>query len=61
MERIELDDDENFTPAQIEKFKADPVLYKSFVKAIEEQVNNNFFLVGEPIFNSLNCPLTVRF
>ncbi|KAJ0306213.1 hypothetical protein COL516b_004667 [Colletotrichum fioriniae] len=44
MERIELDDDENFTPAQIEKFKADPVLYKSFVKAIEEQVNNNFFL-----------------
>ncbi|KAJ3949097.1 uncharacterized protein N0V96_000209 [Colletotrichum fioriniae] len=45
MERIELDDDENFTPAQIEKFKADPVLYKSFVKAIEEQVNNNFFLV----------------
>ncbi|KAK1512517.1 monooxygenase [Colletotrichum costaricense] len=45
MEQIELDDDENFTPAQIDKFKSDPALYKSFVKAIEEQVNNNFFLV----------------
>ncbi|KAK1450664.1 monooxygenase [Colletotrichum cuscutae] len=31
--------------AQIDKFKSDPALYKSFAKAIEEQVNNNFFLV----------------
>ncbi|KAK1636390.1 flavin-binding monooxygenase [Colletotrichum phormii] len=46
MEQIELDEDENFTPAQIEKFKSDPALYKSFVKAIEEQVNNNFFIVA---------------
>ncbi|KAK1474357.1 monooxygenase [Colletotrichum tamarilloi] len=60
MEQIELDDDENFTPAQIHKFKSDPALYKSFVKAIEEQVNNNFFLVGDPIFSFLNFPLTVR-
>ncbi|KAK1676414.1 hypothetical protein BDP55DRAFT_550601 [Colletotrichum godetiae] len=45
MEQIELDEDENFTPAQIAKFKSDPALYKSFVKAIEEQVNSNFFMV----------------
>jgi len=49
MEQIELDDDERFTPAQIEKFKSDPEFYKKFVKAIEEQVNSNFFIVSRPL------------
>lgn len=45
LEQIDLDEHERFTPAQIERFKADPELYRTFVKAIEEQVNNNFPIV----------------
>jgi hypothetical protein len=45
LEQIELDGHERFTPAQIERFKADPELYRTFVKAIENQVNHNFSIV----------------
>ncbi len=45
LEQIELDEHEKFTPAQIERFKANPELYRTFVKAIENQVNNNFSIV----------------
>jgi hypothetical protein len=43
--QIEMDDDENFTPEQIKKFRTDPELYLRFVKAVEKQVNNNFPIV----------------
>lgn len=45
LEQIELDEEERFTAAQIEKFKSEPALYLRFVKAIEEQINNNFPIV----------------
>ncbi|KAI4597981.1 hypothetical protein KJ359_003789 [Pestalotiopsis sp. 9143b] len=45
LSQIEMDDEENFTTEQIQKFKADPIFYTKFVKAIEEQVNSNFFIV----------------
>ena len=32
---IEIDEQENFTPEQIRKFKEDPDFYKKFVKAVE--------------------------
>jgi len=48
LKQIEFDDEERFTSAQIERFKADPELYRAFIKAIEEQVNSNFFIVREP-------------
>ncbi|EON96822.1 putative phenylacetone monooxygenase protein [Phaeoacremonium minimum UCRPA7] len=39
---IEIDEQENFTPEQIRKFKEDPDFYKKFVKAVEKDVNGNF-------------------
>lgn len=53
MEQIELDEDERFTSAQIERFKSDPQLYKLFVKAIEEQVSSNFSIVSRFMLLSL--------
>ncbi|KAI8211846.1 FAD-binding monooxygenase [Colletotrichum sp. SAR 10_86] len=32
----------DFTEAQIDRFKTDPIFYKKFVKAVEEVVNGNF-------------------
>ncbi len=46
LSQVELDGDENFTPAQIEKFKADRFFYRAFVKAIEKEVNSNFSIVS---------------
>ncbi len=48
LKETELDGSENFTPAQIEKFKSDPELYRRFVKAIEKEVNNVFPIVSRP-------------
>ncbi|KAI1268611.1 hypothetical protein F5Y18DRAFT_236215 [Xylariaceae sp. FL1019] len=42
MEKIEFDDEGNFTHAQKARFKSDPALYKSFVKTIERETNGNF-------------------
>ncbi|CAK7202767.1 hypothetical protein SEUCBS139899_005494 [Sporothrix eucalyptigena] len=39
---IDLDDDENFSPEQIERFNADAALYRNFVKTIEKETNSNF-------------------
>jgi len=39
---IEMDKDENFSQRQTEKFKADPEHYRTFVKAIEREVNGTF-------------------
>jgi hypothetical protein len=39
-------DGENFTPKQIEKLKTSPVYYLELVKAVEEQINGRFPMVG---------------
>lgn len=36
----------DFTEAQIDRFKTDPIFYKKFVKAVEEVVNGNFPIVS---------------
>jgi hypothetical protein len=46
MSQIELNEREQFTPSQIEKFKADPEFYWKFIKAIEVEVNGNFPIVS---------------
>jgi cation diffusion facilitator CzcD-associated flavoprotein CzcO len=56
---IEMDDRENFTPKQIEKFKSDPAFYRKFVKAIEKEVNNTLPIVsGSEDFQSAALTLT---
>ena len=50
---IEMDGQENFSQAQIEKFHADPEYYRRFVKAIEKEINGTF-----PIVSMLVQPLT---
>lgn len=47
LSEIELDEDEKFTPRQIERFKTDPEFYMKFVKAVEEDVNGNFPIVSD--------------
>jgi hypothetical protein len=44
--QIEVDEKENFTPAQIERFKSDPEFYKKFIKAIEKDLNGAFPIVS---------------
>jgi len=44
--QIELDDKENFSHAQIEKFKSQPELYRHFVKSIEKDINGAFPIVS---------------
>jgi len=46
LSKIDMDKQENFTPEQIEKFKSDPEFYRTFVKTIEKEVNNNFPIVS---------------
>ena len=46
--QIELDEKENFTQRQIEKFKADPAFYRKFVKTIEQDSNGAFAVVRKP-------------
>ncbi|KAI0008903.1 FAD/NAD(P)-binding domain-containing protein [Xylariaceae sp. FL0662B] len=43
--QIELDEKENFTQSQIERFKEDPGFYRTFVKAIEQDINGAFPIV----------------
>ncbi|KAK0733515.1 hypothetical protein B0T26DRAFT_631405 [Lasiosphaeria miniovina] len=42
---VKMDENENFSPEIIERFKTDPEFYRSFVKEIEAEVNNNFPIV----------------
>ncbi len=46
LSQLELDKKENFSEAQIEKFKNNPELYKKFVKTIELDSNGTFAAVG---------------
>lgn len=48
LSEIELDEKENFTQRQIEKFKTDPAFYRKFVKTIEQDSNGAFALVCKP-------------
>jgi hypothetical protein len=43
--QIEMDQKENFTPDQIERFKSDPEFYREFVKTIEKDLNGAFSIV----------------
>lgn len=45
---VEFDEKENFSAAQIERFKNDPVFYKKFIKAIERDIGGVFPLVSLP-------------
>lgn len=58
MSQIELNEREEFTPSQIEKFKADPEFYLKFIKAIEVEVNGNFPIVS-PLSPSERAQLTL--
>ncbi|KAH7152645.1 hypothetical protein EDB81DRAFT_647222 [Dactylonectria macrodidyma] len=42
LSQVEINENEGFSKAQIERFKSDPVFYRKFIKAIEEVVNGNF-------------------
>jgi hypothetical protein len=42
LSEIELDENDNFTAAQVQKFKASPDDYMRFVKAVELETNQNF-------------------
>ncbi|KAJ4287675.1 hypothetical protein N0V90_012378 [Kalmusia sp. IMI 367209] len=46
LEDIDLDTDGNFSHDQIERFRANPKLYRAFVKAVEEEVNSRFPIVS---------------
>ncbi|KAI0148121.1 FAD/NAD(P)-binding domain-containing protein [Hypoxylon sp. NC0597] len=43
--QIELDEKENFTKKQVERFKTDPAFYRKFIKTIEQDSNGAFALV----------------
>ncbi|KAK7988530.1 Cytochrome c oxidase polypeptide 5 [Apiospora arundinis] len=43
--QIEMDDKENFSQAQIEKFRSQPELYRHFVKSIERDINGTFPII----------------
>lgn len=46
LSEIELDEKENFSPAQIERFTNDPVFYRKFVKVIERDISGVFPVVS---------------
>ena len=46
LKEIEMDEKENFTPAQIERFKNDPEFYRRFVKAVEQDIAGTFAVVS---------------
>lgn len=45
LNKIGLDENENFSAETIEKFSSDPSFYRAFVKGIEAEVNNTFPIV----------------
>ncbi|TDZ73236.1 FAD-binding monooxygenase moxY [Colletotrichum trifolii] len=51
MSQIEMDEEERFSPAQIERFKSDPVLYEKFARTLETESNIKFavgLVAGSP-------------
>lgn len=55
LSQLELDKEENFSAAQIEKFKNDSEFYKKFVKTIELDLNGAFSIVGIKCFPQTIC------
>lgn len=55
--QIEMDDKENFSQAQIEKFRSQPELYRHFVKSIERDINGTFPIVRTTIISPFRCLL----
>lgn len=47
LEDIEMNEQGDFSPAQIERFKSDPELYRSFIKTIEKDASGNFPIVSD--------------
>lgn len=45
LSKVEIDEKEDFSPRQIEQFKTDQDFYRTFVKAIEKEINGNFSIV----------------
>lgn len=46
LDEIDLDEKENFSQAQIERFTNDPIFYRKFVKAIERDISGAFPIVS---------------
>ncbi|KAF2014268.1 FAD/NAD(P)-binding domain-containing protein [Aaosphaeria arxii CBS 175.79] len=55
LSQIQMDEKGRFLPEQIQRFKLDPDFYLSFIKAVEEQVNNNFSIVLKDTTNHRNA------
>ncbi|KAK7952393.1 flavin-binding protein monooxygenase [Apiospora aurea] len=53
---VDMDDKENFSQAQIEKFRSQPELYKRFVKAVEKDINGAF-----PIIQAFSTEKVVQY
>ena len=53
LKEIDIDDQENFSKEQIDKFNTDPDFYRRFVKAIEKEVNGAFPIVSFSISMAL--------
>ncbi|KAK3336560.1 hypothetical protein B0T19DRAFT_437312 [Cercophora scortea] len=51
LDKIQLDEEENFSQDTIEKFKSDPNFYRAFVKGIEVELNKTLSVVdlGSPV------------
>ncbi|KAI0017643.1 hypothetical protein F4780DRAFT_782145 [Xylariomycetidae sp. FL0641] len=45
LSQIEMDENENFSQAQIQRFKDDPAFYREFVKVIEKNTNDAFYTI----------------
>ncbi|KAI4869266.1 FAD/NAD(P)-binding domain-containing protein [Hypoxylon rubiginosum] len=57
LEDLGLDEDENFSQEQIERFKTDPAFYQKFVKAIERDIGGAFPILvnGSPAQADVNA------
>lgn len=47
LKQINVDDKEDFTPEQIQKFKDDGEFYRNFVRSIENATGANFAMVSQ--------------
>lgn len=50
LKEIAVDDKENFTAEQIQKFHDDEEFYQKFVRSIEKDTGSNFHMVWLPVY-----------
>lgn len=50
LKEIAVDENEDFPPEQIQRFKDDEEFYRRFVKSIEKDTSGNFRMVRLPLF-----------